>query len=641
MGNLYGWAGTILEVDLTSKNIIKRPLEADYARKWLGGEGFGARLLWDYVGPEVKDGLDPGNVLIYTSGPLTGTMVPSSGRLEIVTKSPLTGIFGDSNSGGHFAPEFKRAGYDAIVIKGRAEKPVYLWIENDNVEIRDAGKLWGKLVSETDYAIKEELGDKDIQVSCIGPGGENKLRFAILMNNLERAPGWAGCGGVAGSKNLKAVAVRGTKGIRIARAEEFENACWEAKQKIRKLGLYQTRMEMGTLYLTDMFYHGGFCHLNNFNITLCPPSHYEQIKGSKFTTDFAYSTYGCHGCEAHCGHHWKIKDGPYAGLSGGGFEFGTSQGFNMWYGSPSLAFGIAAGHFCNENGIDGSEAGMLLGWATDIFKRGIITKKDTDGLILDWADEKVGFTLLNRTVGRQGFGDILAEGLHGAAQKVGGGSEKYAYTIKKRASVEANSRTWYGCALASATSTRGADHLKGWPYPELASLPPEASRKLWGSPYSSNRQSHEGKAEMIMYEQAMFLMIDCLGTCKFNSRPPLDGLMEDDLSRLVSTATGIEMTGKDLIHIAHRIYNLEQAYNVREGISRKDDTLPELYFQESFNSGPLKGYKIDKQKFDTMMDEYHRARGWDERTSVPLKETLIKYDLKDVAENLEEHGLYR
>ncbi|MDP2718368.1 MAG: aldehyde ferredoxin oxidoreductase family protein [Dehalococcoidia bacterium] len=631
---MFGWMGSVLEIDLSSGKIIKNSLDVSFARKWLGGEGFGSKYLWDHVGPEIKDGLDPGNVLIYTAGPLTGTLAPSSGRLEIVTKSPITGIFGDTNSGGHFAPEFKRAGYDAIIIKGQAEKPVYIWINDDEVEIRDARHLWGKLVSETDQAVKRELGDNDIQISCIGPAGENKVRFAILMNNLERAPGWVGCGAVAGSKNLKAVAVRGTKSISIARPEEFERACWETRQKVKKLRHLQTRRKMGTLYLTDLFYHGGCAHVNNFNITQCSPSYYEQIKGEKGGEYFT-SVNGCHGCEVHCGHHYAIKQGPYAGLQAGGFEFGVSQAFNMWYGSSNLEFAMVASHFCNENGMDGSEPGMLLAWATDLFKKGLITEKDTDGLVLDWGDEKVALELLPRIVHRRGFGSLLGEGLYRAAKTLGDECVKYAYTIKKRASVEANARTWYGCALASATSTRGADHLKGWPFPELAGLPPEQSKKLWGNTNTSNPLKHEGKTEMTLYEQAMFTIIDSLGMCKFHSRPPLDGLNEEDYARLVSAATGVDFSGEDLIHTAHRIYNLQQAYNVREGLSRKDDSIPEHYFNEALNTGPLKGFILSRENFNDMLDDYYQARGWDKETAVPTAETLSKYDLGEISRELE------
>ncbi|MDZ4247097.1 MAG: aldehyde ferredoxin oxidoreductase family protein, partial [Dehalococcoidia bacterium] len=586
-----------------------------------------------------KDGLDPGNVLIYTAGPITGTIAPSSGRNEIVTKSPITGVFGDSNSGGHFSPEFKNAGYDAIVISGKAKSPVYIWIDDDRVEIRDASRLWGRLVSDTDKAIKEELGDNDIQVSCIGPAGENLVRFAILMNNLERAPGWVGCGAVAGSKKLKAVAVRGTKGVSIARSEEFEKACLDTRKKIKKLRLLHTRRKIGTHYLTDLFYHAGYAHQNNMNITQCSPDYYEKIKGENAAKYFTSVT-GCHGCEAHCGHHFKISEGNFAGLSAGGFEFGIAQVILMWYGSPSYELALAVSHYCNENGMDGSESGVLLSLATDLFKHGIITEKDTDGLVLDWGDEKVVMTMLPRIVKRQGFGDLLAEGVYRTAHKLGEEAEKYAYTIKKRVSIEAPARATYGCALASATSTRGADHLKGWPYPEVAGLSPEVSRKLWGNTNTTNGRSHEGKAEMTIYEHAIFVIIDALGMCKFHSRPPLDGLNEDDYARLVSAATGVDFTGQDLIEIANRIYNLEQAFNVREGLGRKDDMLPEKFFTEPLNSGPNKGFMLEKDKFEAMLDDYYNARGWDVNTAVPLPETLEKYGLEDVARELKNRGLY-
>ncbi|MFC1967888.1 aldehyde ferredoxin oxidoreductase N-terminal domain-containing protein, partial [Chloroflexota bacterium] len=251
---MYGWQGTILRVDLSEARITEEPLRLDFARKWLGGEGFGAKLLWDEVGPQVKDALEPENILLFTTGPLSGTLAPGSGRLEIVSKHAMSGIFGDSNAGGFFAPELKQAGYDMLIVQGKAERPVYLWIDDDIVQIRDASQLWGKTISETDAAIKDELGDQNIQISCIGPGGENLVRFAILINNLSRAPGTTGCGAVAGSKNLKAVAVRGTRGSKVARPEEFEQACWLAREKVNKLSRTPTRRRVGSMYLVSVYF---------------------------------------------------------------------------------------------------------------------------------------------------------------------------------------------------------------------------------------------------------------------------------------------------------------------------------------------------------------------------------------------------
>ncbi len=639
---MYGWAGTILEVNLTSGRVFKRRLEPEFARKWVGGEGFGARILWDEVGPEVEDGLDPRNVLIYANGPLTGTMAPSSGRFEIVTKSPLTGIFGDSNAGGFFAPELKAAGYDALVIRGKAERPVWLCILNGKVEIRDASRLWGKTVSETDAAIKTELGDPEVQVSCIGPAGENLVRFSILVNNLVRAPGWTGCGAVAGSKNLKAVAVRGTTGFQIARPEEFEKACWDARRKVRGVRLFETRRKLGTMYLFRMFYAMGHSLLNNFNITQCSDEYFEKICGERWAAEYIDRQTSCFGCEVQCGHYASVKSGPYAGLAGDGFEYGTFGAFCQWYGSSNLAFAMAAVKYCNDNGMDGTEPGVLLAWATDCYKRGILTKEDTDGLELDWGDEKVGLELIRKMNHREGFGNLLAEGLARAAQKLGRGSEYLAQTQKGRPCFEGNVRTSYGCAAGSMFSTRGGDHLKGWPYWEFSAPPAERSMSRWGHARTGDFRSGEGKAPMTAYGQAVSTIIDMLGTCKFHTRLSLDGLDEVDYTRLTALATGIDFTVPEMMQVAERVYNLEQAYNSRVGVRRKDDRLPDLYYDVPLKGGPYDGQTIvQREQVEKMLDDYYTLRGWDLKSGVPLRKTLERLDLADVAEDLSRREILK
>lgn len=639
---MYGWAGTLLDVNLTKLEVVKKPLDLDFARNWLGGEGFGAKILWDNVGPEVEDALDEGNILVYATGPLTGTAVPSSGRLEIITKSSLMGGFGDSNSGGHFAPELKNAGYDVLIIRGRARDPVYLWIKDDDVQIKSARHLWGQTVSETDKKLKEELGDQDVQVSCIGPGGENKVRFAILINNLVRAPGWAGCGAVAGAKNLKAVVVRGTKGIRISRHDQFWQACSEARGKARSIQLLPTFRKQGTMVLVRGQYQRGVGQLHNYSLTQCPESHVEKIAGEKWMREYVTRNLGCHGCAVHCGHYSVIREGPYAGLSTEGFEFGAITGFIYSYGSSSLPFGMEAVRLCNDLGIDASQPGDLLAWATDCYKRGLLTPEETGGLELDWGNEKVGLELIRRMAYREGLlGNLLAEGMGKAARLLGRGSEYYAQTIKGKFSHEYSTRASYGRALATATSTRGADHLKGWPNFEDLGLSPEVSLKMWGDPRAGDGRSHKGKVLMTTYYRHICTLVDSLGTCKFPSRwiCPMDGLDEGDYSRLLAAATGFDFTAEELMTTAKRIYTLEQAFNIRLGFCRKDDTIPEMYFKEPFNAGPLKGYMLKKENFNEMLDEYYRHWGWDVDTGIPTGETLEALGLEDVARDLENRGL--
>ncbi len=633
---MFGWAGNLLDIDLTSGLIAKQPLEPGFARKWLGGEGFGAKLLWDNVGPQVKDALDEGNVLIYTTGALTGTMAPSTGRLEIVTKSPLTGGFGDSNAGGHFAPELKAAGYDALIIRGKSPKPVYLWISNDRVEIRDAGHLWGKTVSETNHQLKKELGDAEVQVSCIGPGGEHRVRFAILVNNLVRAPGWAGCGAVAGSKNLKAVAVRGTGGIGIARPAEFEKACWEARQKVLKLQLLPTMRRMGTMFLIRGQYTRGVGQVQNYNVTQCSESHVEKIDGENWVRENVAGNSGCHGCSLHCSHYSVIKNGSYAGLAADGFEYGAITGFIYSYGSDSLPFGMEAVRLCNEYGLDASQPGYLLAWATDCYKRGLLGPEESDNLVLDWGDQKVGLELLRRMAYREGMlGNLLAEGLGKAAGLLGKGSEYYAQTIKGKFSQENSTRASYGRALASSTSTRGADHLKGWPNFEDQGVPPEIAVKWFGDARASDGKSHQGKSLMNTYYRHICTLMDSLGTCKFPSRwmCPMDGIDEHDYARLLSAATGVDFSVDELMTAAKRIYVLEVVFNARLGFGRKDDTIPEMYFKEPFNSGPHKGHILKRENFAEMLDEYYRHWGFDVATGIPTRETLEQLGMQDVADD--------
>ncbi len=638
---LNGWSGTILTIDLTTGTVKKEPFNVDFARKWLGGEGFGAKILWDRVGPDVKDALGPDNVVIFTSGPLTGTLAPGSGRLEIVNKSPLTNIFGDSNSGGHFAPEFKNAGYDAIVIGGKAPKPVYVWIDDDQVEIRDATRLWGKTVSETDRLIKEEIRDKSIQISCIGPGGENLVKYAILMNNLDRAPGWAGSGAVAGSKNLKAVAVRGTQGVRIARAEEFLDACEKAREKVKKMASLPDMRFQGTMALVRSMYMSGVGQLYNWNVSCCPPSHLEQIAGDKWAKEFVIGNTGCYGCPMHCTHYCVIRSGPYAGLASHGFEYGAITGWIYSYGSPNLAFAMKAAQWCNDYGLDAAEPAYVIAWAVDCYKRGLITEKDTDGMSLEWADETQGLDLLRKITYREGtFGDLLAEGVGGAARRKGGGTEYYAQTIKGSFSQENPTRANYGMALSSATSTRGADHLKGFPLFERRGLSPQMGIKFWGHPGAASGLSHEGKSAMNTYYRHICTLMDCLGTCKFQSRwmYPLDGLTEEDYLALFNAATGSSFSVQDFMLAAERVYTLEHCYNVSLGMDRKDDTLPPMYFEEPLNAGPLKGHKLEKYRFEKMLDDYYKYWGWDVTTGIPTRQTLEKLGMNDVAEELGKLG---
>ncbi|MDP2718920.1 MAG: aldehyde ferredoxin oxidoreductase C-terminal domain-containing protein, partial [Dehalococcoidia bacterium] len=467
--------------------------------------------------------------------------------------------------------------------------------------------------------------------------GENLVRFAILMNNLSRAPGWTGCGAVAGSKNLKAVVVRGTKGVKVARPEEFAAACLKARETAKGLHALPVLRKMGTMWLIRNMYAGGYLHKNNYGVVQITQEEMEQVSGEKLAEDYFEKSLGCYGCVIHCSHYCVVKNGPYAGIQGEGFEYGNLDPWVLWGGSANLAYGIAACQYCNDYGMDGSEPGELIAWATDCFQRGIINTEDTGGLVLNWGDEKTGLELLRKMTYREGFGDILAEGMWRASQKIGKGSGFYAHTIKKKQSQEKPVRASYGAALMTATSTRGADHLKGFPSFERRHLSPELGKKHWGNPDVVNPRSPHGKVEAGVYYRLMCTLGDILGVCKFVGRwfNPLDGLKEEEWAQMASAATGVDFSTEDILDICRRVYTLEQAYNNRLGINRKDDTIPEIFFEEPFDTGPLKGHVLKKDAFQGMLDEYYEYWGWDRETGIPTRQALESLGLKDVADELD------
>ncbi|MBI4330313.1 MAG: aldehyde ferredoxin oxidoreductase C-terminal domain-containing protein, partial [Chloroflexi bacterium] len=372
------------------------------------------------------------------------------------------------------------------------------------------------------------------------------------------------------------------------------------------------------------------------NIAQCPESHLEQISGEKFAEEYIDSNEGCYGCELHCSHFSSVKKGPYAGAMGGGYEYGATTGFYYAYGSPGLDFVLAATRYCNDVGMDSTEPGFLLAWSTDCYQRGIINSEDTGGLALDWGDHKVAMEVMRKIVSRDGFGNVLAEGLSRAARAMGKGSEYHAHTVKGRNSEESSIRANYSFALSSSTSTRGGDHLKGFPMFTNIGASKKLSQEAWGHPEAGNPHSPLGKSKMNAYVRNICTLVDIIGSCKMPSKwlAPRDGLVEDEYAPMVSAATGIDFSGADLMTIAERVYNLERAYNARLGLTRKEDTIPEMYFREPFGDGPLKGYKHSEEDFNRMLDDYYDYCGWDRETGWPRAETLKRLCMEDVAREL-------
>ncbi len=626
-----GYGGTILNVNLTNGEITKEPLGEEMAKTWLGGRGFNMKVLWESIKPGI-DPLGPENVLCFGFGPLTGTLFSSSCRYNISAKSPFTNHLGDSSSGGHFAAQVKYAGYDQIIFTGRADRPVYLWILDDHVELKDASHLWGKNTWETTDTIKKDLGDDGVKVSCIGQAGEHLVRTACVICDYGRAAGRTGMGAVMGSKNLKAVAVRGTKGIRIANPEEFKRL---AKRDIETT-MTDPDYEFFALYGTSGVYElaYGFDHpTKNFQSHLPPPGcdvHYHE----RFLDQYAARLKGCSACPIHCSKFYDVRLGEYAGTRGAGVELDSFKGLATQLGQADMGTALAMVTLASQYGLDSICTGDSIGFATELYERGIITRKDTDGIELKWGSVEAIEAMLHKIAMRQGLGNILAEGTPNAARIIGKGTEKYDMS-SRGLSHQLDVRD--GChRLYMLTSTRGFDHLRG----DVSFLiTPELCQKYFGDPAIADKTTTYGKHIVTIFAEHVSALADSLTRCKFNRMTHFtmkDPLEAEEVASILSAATGLEWTGKELMKIGERIYNIEQAFGVREGISRKHYYPPWRLANEPIADGPKKGSIVTREQWDEMFDNYFKLRGWDIATAIPTRARLEELGLKYVADELEK-----
>jgi aldehyde:ferredoxin oxidoreductase len=614
---MYGWMGTIIRVDLTKGKIVKEPLSEELRHGYLGGRGINVRILYDEIKPGT-DGLAPENILLFGTGPLTGTPV-ASGRLNITAMSPLTGILGDSNAGSHFAPELKYAGYDHIIFTGKADKPVYLWIDNDNVELRDAQHLWGKMSTETQNAIKKELGDSRIQVTCIGPAGENLVRLASITVGAHGCCGRCGVGAVMGSKNLKAVAVRGTKGVKVADPEALRKYVLGLKQKMMDNKAYETFSKHGSKFFLPGRNNKEGLTIRNGQETGSFQG-YDEIKAETLYDRYVVRNTACFGCLCHCRSWFQIKDGPYAGLTGVGTELSIQEAWGSLLDNDYAPSLYEAHILCNEYGLDALQCGQLVAAATEWYQKGIITKKDTQGIELEWGNHKAYTDLVHKIAKREGIGDLLAEDGVRAAQKLGHGAEKCITHSKGVMKTNVDLRCTAVYALAHAIATRGADHLRG------------------GSPINDVPGQYDGIAEQVYQNNDVCTIADALETCKFNTGYALMKMNVEEMVPLFALITGVNVTLEEMKKIGDRIWALERAFIVREGISRKDDTLIGRFMDEPVHGGLNDGLAYDKKKWSKMLDEYYDLVHWDKKTGVPTRESLEELGLKDVADELQELG---
>ena len=616
----YGWIGKFLRIDL-SKNKITIDSSKKLLKRFIGGRGVGQWLLFDQVSPNTQ-ALHPDNLLVFSSGVLTGTMAPASCRMSIDTKNVLTGGVLSSNVGGHFGPELKFAGFDFLVIQGSSDRPVFLDIKDEHAEIKDASHLWGRSTWETEDVVRKDQGDLSIRVASIGVAGENLAKPACVIVDRARAAGRGGCGAVLGSKKLKAIAVKGTQPINIAKPEKFMNEVEKIWNKIDSNKSVETRRSLGTRAALPFSNELGFMGVKNFQDDYWNPQKIKRVSQKQLNSNFEIRKLACFNCPIHCSHLYRIPQQTDSDLISEGFQLNVDWDFG---GKIDITDGEALlkiNTLCNQLGLDLDNSSAPIAWAFELYEKGIIGKNDTNGLDLIWGDADVVTTLLHKIAEREGLGKILAEGSLRASKIIGRGSEKYVSHIKGQDSIEAL-RSDKGWLLGCITSARGGGHLDG-------------AFQTHKTPGAGEPDSYDSKAEKVFWFERFKAVVDMMGVCYFATVwSDKDLIGPDDFSRLFSTATGISMSGNDLMRTGQIVRNVEKGFNtLHAGFKRSDDYPPERFFKEPIVSGPNKNRILSKEGVDHMLDEYYALHGWDKETGWQTTKCLDELELNEVKEQL-------
>ncbi|MBW1767036.1 MAG: aldehyde ferredoxin oxidoreductase family protein [Deltaproteobacteria bacterium] len=621
----------LLLVDLSKGTIEKKIIPEKHIMKLLGGRGSAAYYLNRFIKPGI-DPLGPENFLSIGAAILVGTGMPCGGRLQLSSKSPLTDMLGSSNMGGDFGPEMRYAGYDHILVTGKAEHPVYLWINDDDVEIREASMLWGKDTWETEKQIREMHDDQEVKIICIGPAGENLVRYACVISPPKNAAGRTGIGAVMGSKNLKAVAVRGRKGIPLPNPEKVLDLRAELTSRVLKSKAVVALQKYGTMFIYSTANWAGQIRVRNFQENQMKDG--RDLEPENFVEKYSDGPVACVSCPVHCRHKYRVPLGEYEGTITEGPEYTFMGAFGTEVGNPRLDVVLTGGHLANLYGIDVLEYGSMLAWAMELYEKGLITKEDTDGVALEWGDPDIIIDMVEKVARREGFGDILAEGPKRAIEKLGKETAYYNINVKGMSGLHSDERSAPSFALGIGVSSRGADHLRSRPALDLLNLPKEVMKNHYGFEVSNDYREYKTKGKVIGWQEALYSIADATGICKticaFFS-PHL--FVFKDYANMVREVTGLTVTGEEIHDIGRRIVNLERLFNIREGASRKDDYLPDRFYSEPTPSGPEinRGKVIEREKYDMMLDEYYDYQGWDKEGN-PTPGTLKELGLDSINE---------
>ncbi len=617
-------------IDLASGHIELKQIPEELIRKFLGGRGLNSYLLYNYVNEKTKP-LGPENVIIVGCGLLTGIKGMSFARCAISGKSPESGLLGDANIGGRFGEVLQKTGISHLVIKGKAKKHVYLFIENERISIKDAHDLWGKSVSQTGVILKKNHGEQSESI-CIGIAGENLVRFAGVFTRRKNTAARCGMGCIMGSKNLKAIVAIGTKQLMPADPEALRQSILELNQKLSEEFLIQKLKEFGSSNLYEIInINIGIGRTYNGMTTVFKDN--KDINPQTLREKYYTGKAGCQPCSIACQHKYVVKDGPYKGIENDGPEYGVIAHIGPMLGINNLDAVLKINAMLNEYGLDASSTCNILAWMIELYQKGIIDDTLTGSMNLGWSNETQIMELITMIAKRQGFGDFLADGAKEIVQNIGEKAAQYISWIKYLPQSDpVDLRYIFAYALGDAVATRGADHLRSRPIWEAFGLPDEQLRKIYGGPVSSNPQSYEGKGRVIWWWESYVTLFDCLGLCKLLAFHSMPGVFDFGLfAQLIKAATGLDMIAKEVFEVGERINVLERMFLNREGIFRGNDYPSQRYFKPLEIQEDLpqedKNLFLTMEGFDCMLDEYYQLRGCDS-SGIPTEETKKRLGLE-------------
>jgi len=601
-----GFAGEIVRVNLSTGEVKREKINEEWARLFIGGRGYGSKIICDEVDPKI-DPLAPGNKVVIATGPTAGSNAPASGRTMVITKGAETGTIASSNVGGFFGPQLKQAGYDMVIIEGKAKKPVYLWINDGRVEIRDAQKLWGKKTTQIEELIKQET-DPKARVMNIGPAGVKLSRIANVMFDACRAAGRSGVGAVLGSKNFLGIAARGTKKIEFSDPAETKKAVAQARKLVRESGTtHETLPKYGTAVMVNVINERGGYPVRNAQDAYDADA--GVTGGEEIADKILIRKWACAACPIACGRVTEIKEGKYKGHHGEGPEYETTWALGLMCGVHDLNAITYAHYLCNEYGLDGISAGVTIACAMELYEKGFIPKEEAP-FPMGFGDGDTVVKMVQIMGEREGVvGNLLAEGSYRLAEHYG--HPELSMSVKKQEMPAYDPRAMKGIGLNYATSNRGACHVRGY----------TISQEVLDWPWTVGRLEYEGKAELTKHMQDFTAVIDSSGMCLFT----IFGLgYIRDYGPILRAITGIPYSDDELMKAGERIHNMERLFNLKAGFTKKDDTLPPRLLKEPISSGPSKGEVCE---LDRMLPEYYKLRGWD-KEGVPTREKLRELELE-------------